>query len=178
MNSIIEHKVEGIFLRADYSEYISESFAKRYYIDLKNYIAPFGYFDQENGTLLNNGDLPDGTYVILGKMQYPSKYRMARHTIMQFNLCRVRGVDLDILRPFNPYPDVPDALKANLRPKFPMFKIEQAHAYKALIPAFLQIADSELTKDELKDKIFKLPENSVVRKLYSLRLALLRDMEK
>lgn len=172
------HKVEGVFLRPDYSEYIYESFAKRYYVDLQNYISPYGFFDETNGTILNNGDFPDGTYVILGKVQYPSKHRMSYHIITQFNLCRVRGVDIDILRPFNPYPDVPAALKNSLQTRFPMFMVGKAHAYKALMPGFLQVADSSLTRDELKDKIYKLPESSVVRKLYSLRLALLRDMER
>lgn len=174
----MSYHVEGIFLRPDYSEYITESFAKKYHVDLKNWISPYGYFKESEGTILNNGGFPDGTYIILGKVKYPSKYRMASHTIMQFNLARVRGADIDILRPFNPYPDVPEILKANLFTAFPMFKIEQAHSYKAVIPAFLEIADSELTIDELKDKIFKLPESSVVRRLYSLRLAVLRDMEK
>jgi len=174
----MSYKVDGIFLRPDYSEYITESFAKTYYIDLKNWISPYGFYNEFKGTILNNGGFPDGTYIILGKMQYPSKFRMSRHIIMQFNLCKVSGVDVHIYRPFNPYPDVPDALKANLNPLYPMFKIDKAQAYKSIIPSFLEIADAELTMDELKDKIFKLPESSVVRRLYSLRLALLRDMEK
>jgi len=174
----MSHTVDGTFLRPDYSEYISEAFVKRYHVDVKNWIAPFGYFDSATGGIIHNGDFPDGTYIIIGKVQYPGKFRMSSFSIMQFNLARVRGIDFDIAREFNPYPDLPEVLKANLAPKFPMFKIEAAHAYKVLLKPFTEIADSHLTMDELKARIFELPETSAIRRLYSLRLAALRDLEK
>jgi hypothetical protein len=171
------YNVEGIFLRSDYSEYISESFVKKYNVDLTTWIQPYGFFDEFSGTILHNKDLPDGTYIILGKVSYPGKSRMSKYIIGQFNLCKILGETLEILNKFSPYPNVPEELKSNLHPKFPMFKIGDASIFKTLKKPFNYIGESNLTVEELMDRINKISSTeSTIKKIYSLKLALLRDL--
>lgn len=173
------YDIEGIFLRKDFSEYITESFAKKYNVNLTTWIQPFGFFDEFTGNILHNGNLPDGIYVILGKVSYPGEARLSKYCIGQFNLCKIFGDTVEILNKFNPYPNVPEAIKPNFKPKFPMFRLGDAKGFKILSKSFNYIASSNLTSDALMYKISKISNTeSTIKKIYSLKLALLRDLEK
>lgn len=168
-------KINGYILRNDYSELITEKFAKKYNINTTEWIFPFGYYDQYDGSVDCNGYIPDGTYILIGKVSYPGNGRFSYHIVTQFNFLRSRGIDLDFIAPFNPYLDLPKEIP--LAPKFPLFKIGNCEDFILYKDRFLEIANTWLTKDEILNKLNKIDKTSVEYKIYALKLALLRIMK-
>lgn len=167
--------IEGIYLRSDFSEFITEKFAARYGVNLREgWIQPFGYYNQAFGSVICNDPIPDGTYLLVGKVEYPGSNPMTRHVVMQFNLVKSLGSDLKFAKQFNPYIDKPTAIP--LTPSFPMFKVGGHVEYNKVKSDFLTIDKEQLTTDEIKDRISKLASDSILAKIYSLKLALLREM--
>jgi hypothetical protein len=168
---------DGILLRADLQEYITESFAKRYNVNLENWIEPYAYWDQMNSSVLSTRDyVPDGTYVVFGKVVYPGKERMSYHHIFQFNIIKLSGANARIAAQFNDYPNMPANLP--LEPIFPMFKVDQRQAY----PSAKKIFESKLQKPmhvrQLENLIDGSKVNSLENKLYRLRYAVQLEIDK
>lgn len=171
-------KTEGTYLRRDLKEYINESFAKRYNVNLENWVSPYAYWDQFSQQTLSIGEeaVPDGTYVLFGKVSYPGTERMSHHHIFQFNLAKLRGADIQLAAPFNIYPNVPPTVP--LRPVFPMFKVDQVRAYKAARKVFYAKLCQPLSTHELERLIIDSNVNSIENKLYRIRLAVQLDIDK
>lgn len=170
--------VDGIFLRRDLTEYITEEFASRYFIDTStsNWIVPFGFFDQANQSIVCNGALPDGLYVVFGTVEYPGLERLSLHKVAQFNLCSSEGLNLRFLLEFNKYPNLPESIP--LRPKFPMIKIGEARAFKKAAKYLIEARKAHFTIENLQDKIRTLDAASIEYKIFALRLALERDLKR
>lgn len=164
--------IEGIFLRKDFSEVITESFAKQYAVNLDSWILPFGYYDEYNCSIISNGSFPDGTYVLLGKMNYPGADRGANYSIAQFNLLRSRGLEINFINKFRPYPNVPKELP--FCPKYPLFRVGDVSLFKKIKHEFLEIEKNYWTPDEINSKIKELKPDSELIKICSLKLALIR----
>jgi len=170
-------KTEGIFLRRDLSEFITETFAKRYNVNLENWIEPYAYWDEKSeATLTTRENVPDGTYVLFGKVTYPGVDRMSQHHIFQFNVLKVRGADVQIAAPFNSYPNI--SPRVPLQPIFPMFKIDQSRAYVAAKKIFHSKLNKPLHYKELESLIKSSKTNSIENKLYRLRLAVQLEIDK
>jgi hypothetical protein len=169
-------KVEGIFLRDDYSEIITESFAKRYYVDISRWITPFGYYDEFNQSIICDNSFQDGTYILLGKMSYPGNNKMSYYTILQFNMIKSRGLSLDIATEFNVYPDVPKILPFS--PKYPLFRVGSHTEFKNLLSEFKEIQSKHWTMDEVLSKLNNLTIDTTIGKIWGLKLALLRDLNR
>lgn len=166
-----------IYLRKDLTEIISEKFAKRYNIDLSKWIKPFGYYNERGGSIICNSTIPDGVYLVLGRVEYPNNKEMSYHVIYQFNLCKSRGLDLRWASRFNPYPNVPKNIK--LSPNFAMFKIAECIDYNQCKKIYNEIKNTAFfTSDQLKDIIKKEPEGSFKDTIYKLRLALQREIDR
>lgn len=163
--------INGLFLRDDWTELITEKFSDKYSVNLTNWIIPYGYFNQYDGTITCNDFIPDGTYILLGKVSYPGKGRYSYHTVCQFNLCKSSGIDLIFLKPFHTYTDLPKEIP--LAPKFPLFRVGDTKEYKKIYKLFLQVSNEYLTERELNSKLTKLDKNTIEYKIYALRLALL-----
>lgn len=170
-------EVEGIFLREDYSELITESFAKRYFVDITHWITPFGYYDEFNQSIICSESFQDGTYITLGKMSYPGINKSSYYTISQFNMCKCRGIDIDLATPFNSYPDVPKELE-NFRPKYPMFRVGSHTEFKKLIPTFKEIQSKHWVIDELVSKCNDLTLDKTIGRIWRLKLALVRSLNR
>lgn len=164
--------IEGIFLRPDFTEVITESFAKKYSIDLIDWIYPFAYFNQYDGSLIYNELIPDGCYILLGKVEYPGKDRYSYHIVYQFNACLISGIDVKFVKLFTPYPDLPPSIP--LSPNFPLFRVCEQKHYKKFRLLFKKIEKEWLTRDEIKGILSKLDKNTIEYKAYALKLALLR----
>jgi len=169
-------KIEGIYLRKDLKEYITESFVKRYSINLNNWIEPFAYWDQYNQSVLSNGSVPDGTYVLLGNVKYPSVNKLSFHNIYQFNVVRLLGSDVTFSGNFNEYVGLSKSVP--LRPVFPLFKLDQARSFNKARNVFIRELNKPLTHLELNAKIEQAKPGSITDKLYRLRLALETDILK
>jgi len=167
-------KISYMYIRKDLEEIITEKFAKHYFVDLSKWIAPFGYYDEYSGSIRCREGFPDGTYAALGRVKYPGKRRFSYYTIYQFNVCRSRGIELRWANRFNPYPNVPNAI--NLQPAFPLIKVGELTDYISAKKAY-QAVRVPLTIDEIKSKI-KLSEDAVQAKVFKLRLALQREIDK
>lgn len=168
-------KVEGIFLHKDYSNLITETFAKRFHVDLNHWIKPFGYYNQAEQSIICNRSLPDGVYVLLGSVSYPGKERMSCYTVYQFNICRSRGLDLSMYRPLNNYPNAP---AIPLSPVFPLFKVGNISDYKKAKTVYEGVIKNYLSIDSLIRIINNLDPNTLESKIYRLRLALQRQIDK
>jgi hypothetical protein len=168
-------KINGYILRNDYSELITEKFAKKYNVDITDWIFPFGYYNQYDGSVDCNGFIPDGTYVLIGKVSYPGKSRFSYHIITQFNFIQSAGVTLSFSSPFNGYPELPDTIP--LAPKFPIFKVGTCLDFIQFKDRFIEISNTWLTKDEIQSKLYKLDNSTIEYKVYALKLALLRLMK-
>lgn len=164
--------VEGVFLRKDLTELVTESFAKKYSMDLRDWIYPFAFFNQYDGSLIYNNYIPDGCYILLGKVEYPGIDRSSYHLVYQFNACLLSGVDIKFVKQFTPYHNLPSVI--SLAPKFPLFKICDQKNYKQFKKIFNKVESTWLTKDEIKGIISKLDKNTIEYKVYALKLALLR----
>lgn len=172
----MEVRIDGILLRKDLKEYITESFAERYNVNLENWIEPYAYWNEKTQTVLSNGVIPDGTYVLFGKVSYPGKERMSRHSIFQFNLVKLMGVDVTFAAPFREYPNVPPRIP--LQPVFPLFKIDQPRSYKKAAKIFNEALNKPLTIFELERMIKESKENSLENKMYRLRYAVQLEIDK
>ena len=171
-------EVEGIFLSLDYSDIITESFAKRFNVDLKQWIHPFCYFDEKNQSLISNKEVPDGTYILLGRISYPGEAKYTYHTTLQFNIVKIQGFNLIFARPLNGYLNMPKALLNSITPNFPLFKIGETSEYKKATGLYTKISKQHLTADSLKDIILKQEPNSIESKFYRIRLAIQRQIER
>ena len=169
-------KVEGIFLRKDLKEFITETFAKRYHVNLENWIEPFAYWNQFTNSTVSNGAVPDGTYVLFGKVTYPGNQRMSRHHVFQFNVVKVAGDTVTFAGNFNEYIGLPKMVP--LRPMFPMFKIDQPRAYSKAKAIFLNRLQKPLTYQELRYMIKKAKPNSLEDKLFRIRMALQIEIDR
>jgi len=168
-------KISGYILRKDYTELITEKFAKKYNVNVTDWIFPFGYYEQYDGSVDCNGYLPDGTYILIGKVSYPGAGRFSYHIVTQFNFLLSRGVDLSFAIPFNAYTDLPKEIP--LAPKFPLFKVGDCEDFIKHRDKFTEIANTWLTKDEILSKLSKINIDSIEYKIYALKLALLRLMK-
>ena len=164
--------IDGHLLRNDFTEVITEKFAKKYCINLDNWILPFGYYDQCSEDIIYNNIIPDGSYILLGKVEYPGTKKLTYHTVCQFSGLKISGIDLTFVTPFNPYLDVPKVLK--LKPKFPLFKVGSTRDFKKLKKIILNDTDNYPNELVLYDKTCKLSKNTIEYKVYALKLALLR----
>lgn len=170
-------KAEGVYLRADLQEFITESFAKRYNVNLENWIEPYAYWDQFNQSILSTRDeVPDGTYILFGKVTYPGRERMSYHHIFQFNVLKVRGADVIIASGFNDYPNLPSRIP--IRPIFPLFKVDQSRTYRAAKKILLEKLNKPLHVRELETLIKDSKINSLEDKMYRLRLALQVEIDR
>jgi hypothetical protein len=169
-------KVEGIYLRKDLKEFITESFVKRYNVNLENWVEPFAYWDQYNQSTLSNGPVPDGTYVLFGKVEYPSVNSMSFFHIYQFNIVRIMGEDVTFAGNFNEYAGLPEAVK--LAPVFPLFKVDQPRAFNKARNIFLKKLNKPLSHLELKDIIKKYKPGSLEDKIFRIRLALQTEIDR
>ena len=169
-------EVEGVFLHSNYTELISETFAKRYGVDLSKWIQPYGFFDHINESIISNGDLPAGTYVILGHVSYPGKTPLSYHKVFQFALCRSILDDLLLADPLSSYPDKPARLP--LAPKYPMFRVGDLNSFIKGKKVVKQLIAKHLTVDYLVDKIQILEKDTIESNIYRLRLALQREIDK
>lgn len=166
-----------MFLRADLQEYITETFAKRYDVNLDNWIEPYAYWDQFNQSVLSTREvIPDGTYVLFGQVTYPGKERMSYYHIFQFNLLKLRGADVTIASGFNDYPNPPE--RVPIRPIFPLFKVDQCRSYEAAKKTFLTKLSKPMHVRELENLIKESKTNSLDNKLFRLRLALQLEIDK
>ena len=168
--------VEGIFLKDDFSEFITETFAQQYNVDLRHWIVPFAYYDPKNASLIHNGIVPEGIYILFGKVKYPGKQRFTRQIIHQFNLLNIKGLYVNVAFPFNKYVNVPQEL--NLEPIFPIFKLDEVNKFNEAISIFREINIDNLTTIWLQDKLDRLEINSLKYKIYKLRLALQLDIDR
>lgn len=169
-------EVEGIFLSQDFTDYITEKFAKRFCVDTKQWIQPFAYYDEANDSLISNGYVPDGTYALIGSVSYPGIERWSSHTVFQFNLLKIRGEDIVFAKRMNLYPDLPPEIP--LKPVFPIFRLGDHTQFREASKVFKDIGASHLTCQALTDKIVKLEDNSLESKIYRIRLAVQRRIEK
>lgn len=174
-NSSTLIKISGYILRNDYTELITEKFAKKYNVNVTDWIFPFGYYDQYDGSVDCNGYIPDGTYILIGKVSYPGNGRFSYHIVTQFNLLLSRGIDLSFAMPFNTYTDLPKEIP--LAPKFPLFKVGDCLDFLKYKDKFIEIANTWLTKDEILSKLGKIDPSTIEYKVYALKLALLRLMK-
>ncbi len=165
--------LEGIYLKQDFTEFITESFVKKYNINLSKWIAPFAYLEQYTQILYHNKKLPEGTYALIGSVEYPGKQRFTKHKIYQFNILKIKLDYIEIGNKFNNYIDLP----ITINPSFPLFRLDDAKKYKDILNLFNTIIKEDLTILQLKDKINKL-DLSMESKLYRLQLAILTDMLK
>lgn len=170
-------RAEGVYLRADLQEFITETFAKRYNVNLENWIEPYAYWDQFHQSVLSTREVvPDGTYILFGKVVYPGKERMSYHHIFQFNVLKLRGADVQIASGFNDYPNIPENIP--IRPIFPLFKVDQCRAYKTAKKIFLSQLNKPMNVRELENLIKDSKTNSLDDKMYRLRLALQLEIDK
>ena len=177
MSVMSQIQAEGIFLRADLQEFITETFAKRYDVNLENWIEPYAYWDQFNQSILSTREsVPDGTYVLFGKVIYPGDERMSYYHIYQFNVLKLRGADVQIASGFNDYPNPP--ARVPIRPIFPIFKVDQCRSYEAAKRALKSRLSKPMHVRELENLIKESNTNSLENKLYRLRLALQVDIDK
>jgi len=169
--------IKGSFFRSDLTEYISEAFAKKYTVSLDSWIQPFAYYDEGLGVILCNSRLEDGLYVTLGKVIYPSSIaRDSYHIVFQYNLARCRGMELRWADRFKPYPNLPKHIP--LSPTFPMLKVGSLVDYREAKEIYYKIKGKPFTIDELKGIIDSAELNTVESRLYRLRLALQREIDK
>lgn len=168
--------INDIYLRKDYTEVITEQFAKRYDINLLKWIRPFGYYDQVNKSIISNNGIPDGTYIILGCITYPAYSGTCLYTIGQFNLAKSRGIDLTWATAFNNYPELPN--NSEIKPLFPLFRVAKHTKYKEALSYFIEIQNKEWTVDELKNKILETDKTILENTMYRLRLAFQRNLIK
>ena len=163
-NTVI--KVTGIYLRNDITEIIDEIFAHRYNVDLTHWIAPYGFYDEAKGSIISNGGIPDGTYVALGVVQYPSSNKQAFHTIGQFNIAKSMGIYLTWANKFLPYPNVPSIIETRFSPKFPLFRIADNTKYLECVKIYQQLTNKWLTIEELIANIDNLEPDSLEDTIY------------
>jgi len=169
----MSYTVEGLFLKQDFTEIIPESFVKKYLIPIDSgWITPFGYLDQYNHSILCNSPIPDGTYGIVGKVEYPSQQGYHQHTVIQYNLCKVRGADVVLAKPFFGYPGLPPAIKMN--PKFPMYRVSSHTDYHEIKRLFHIVDNEGLTIHNLTSKMFNSEYMSTEYKLYGLKISILQ----
>ena len=169
-------KIEGIYLRKDLKEYITESFVERYSINLDNWIAPFAYWSQFTESTLSNGHVLDGTYVLFGSVSYPGVEKLSYHRIFQYNIVRIMGADVTFAADFNAYIGLPDCVP--LRPVFPLFKVDQPRAFNKARNIYFRRMNRPLTHSELKYMIEKVNNNSLEDKLFRIRLALQTEVDR
>ena len=170
-------EIEGIFLSLDLTDLISETFAKRMYIDLSKWVQPYCYFDERNQSLITNGDTPDGIYVLIGRMSYPGNILPSYFTIYQFNIVKIVGLNITLARPLNPYPNMPNELR-DVAPVYPLFRVGETFEYRQAIALYNKIIKQHLTADALRNIIFQSDENSIESKIYRIRLAVQRQIER
>ena len=173
---LLRMKSESIYLRKDLKEYVTETFVKKYNMNLENWIEPFGYWNQYEESTLSNGPVPDGTYVLFGKVEYPGSKRMSLHKVFQFNIVRVMGEDVTFAGNFNKYVGLPSGIP--LRPIFPLFKIDQPRAFNRARNVFLKRINKPLTYQELRYMIKKESPNSLEDKIFRVRLALQTEIDR
>lgn len=168
--------IEGIFLKIDFTEFITESFVKRYNVNLSNWISPFGYLEQNTCALVYNTPIPKGTYVLFGKVTYPGKQSLSSHTIYQLNLVKVKRSHIELLNFFKQYVDLPDSIPLN--PYFPLFRLGEIKDYKDISKLLKKIEKENFPISQLQCIINKLDPDTVESKLYKLYLAIKLDMQK
>jgi hypothetical protein len=171
-------KIVGTYLHQDLTEIITETFARRYLVDLTQWVSAPAYYDEMQQLLLcNDRGVPDGTYIALGKVHYPcSLTRMNFYHTYQFNLAKCRGLELRWACQFRPYPNVPERIP--LAPVFPMFRIGTCAEYLQAKDLYFTIMQQSLTKDYIKDIINQESGLTLKSKMYRLRLALQREIDK
>lgn len=168
--------VEGIYLSLDYTHLITEKVAKTLFVDLNKWVAPYAYFDHGNKEIICNGHVPDGCYIILGKVSYPGKQRMSYHEVYQFQVAKNRGTDLYLYKPLNLYPELPKEVP--LAPLFPLYRVGSISEYKEAVEVIKQLEARYFSIDQLKDTILNYPIDTVQGKVFRLRLALERYIRK
>lgn len=169
-------EVEGLFLSLDHSTLITEKIAKKLFVNLDYWITPYGYYNQLTASIICNEYIPDGTYIILGKTSYPGEDRMSCHEVYQFMVAKNRGIDLILYKPLNKYPQLPTEIPLN--PYFPMYRIGDLKDYRKSVKIFKEIEGKYLTLDQLTNILNQYPLNTVEGKLYRLRLALEKFINK
>lgn len=165
-------ELEGIFLSPYYNLVITEKFAKRFCIDVKkHWIAPFGYYDHGNCSIISNNYFPDGVYICLGWAVYPGTTRPSNHIVGQFNLLKCRGIDVIAAGKFNNYPDLPKSIP--LRPVFPLFKVGELEEWKQAKKSYLS-SIKLLPLEQLEAMCIGIGIQSISGKIFNLKLALER----
>jgi len=170
--------INGLFLSSNLEHLIEEKTAISLFIDLNKWICPFAYLTQSTGELLCNGGLPDGTYVLLGKISYPGDDKCSFHEVYQFNLVKVSGKDMTIENTLNNYPQLDKSLKSSLNPSFPLYRIGPTKDFKTLKKLYKELKTDYLTIDVLKDKIRPYSVDTPEGKLLRIRLAFERYIRK
>ena len=175
----IEKEISGYFFRSDLTEMVSESFAKSYNMDLSGWVQPYGYYDERHGSVFcNDNFFPDGTYIALGKVSYPGVERRSWYHIGQFNVARSMGLELRWANKFETYPNLPETLKKSLSPTFPLIQVGEVADYGAAVALVKELNSRPLTARTIKDRIKKAEPDSLEHKIYRLRLAFQKDIDK
>lgn len=166
---------KGYFIKPDFSEIITEDFAERFTVNIKQWLVPYGYFDEQKNMLIcQDGVFPDGTYIAVGVVQYPGKFRNSFHRVGQFNVVRSRGIDLLWGARFQDYPGLPKDFPVNA--KFPLIKVGEVQDYIKAKDVFERVYGAS-ARFFLERELKRADPDSVEAKVIKLRLALKNLLE-
>lgn len=158
-----------IYFRQDLTEYITQKFATSYNVNLDYWLRPEGYYSQK--TEVADRMIPDGTYVMMGVVEYSDK--LSYHRIGQFVGLKCTGIHWEFSHKFNPYPG---SGVQDLDPILALVKVGKPRDFKKVGLIIEEEKKKTVTERELARMVSQYNPNSVESRVYRLLLALQRQI--
>jgi len=163
-----------IYFRPDFTEYITQEFVDKYSVNTDTWVAPRGYYLQNTDGFVSNGGIPDGTYIMIGHVDYASVNKMHHHRIGQFVGVKLEGINFVGTNELAYYPNSKDV---ELNPMFALVRVGNTNEFKKVGVIIEDLNRRPISDWELQKRALDYEFNSVESRTYRLRLALRRQMK-
>jgi len=165
---------ELLYFRPDLTEYITQSFVEKYNVNTDTWLSPIGYYVQNTDEFVSNGGIPDGTYIMIGHVDYMSANKMNWHRIGQFVGVKLEGINFVGTHPLTYYPNSKDV---DLNPMFALIRVGDTSDFKKAGVIIEDLNSRPVSDWELQKRALDYEFNSVESRTYRLRLALQRHIK-
>lgn len=165
---------KSLFFRPDLTEYLTEDFVKYYDVDTTCWLNPKAYYIEKENSIGSDSGVPDGSYILIGHIEYTSICGKSRHKIGQFAGLKVEGLNLIFSSKLHYYPNCKGL---DIDPIYALFLVGKNTEFNKLKSLVEDLNKSPVSLDYIKYKISQCKDfNSLESKVYRLRMALQKQI--